>query len=104
MKRILLLSVSLLLLASCKTVAPLISVPRNDSIVIRDRFVRDSIIVRDSIFVRLTPTRTLRPLALPRSSVRLYSLGAHHSYTYMRPPVLWFPVAHNLEIIHGKNL
>ena len=53
MKRILLLSVSLLLLAGCKTVAPLISVPRNDSIVIRDRFVRDSIIVRDSIFVRL---------------------------------------------------
>ena len=53
MKRILLLSVSLLLLAGCKTAAPLISVPRNDSIVIRDRFVRDSIIVRDSIFVRL---------------------------------------------------
>ncbi len=53
MKRILLLSVSLLLLAGCKTVAPLVSVPRNDSIVIRDRYVRDSIIVRDSIFVRL---------------------------------------------------
>ena len=43
----------LLTLTSCRSVAPLISVPRNDSIVIRDRFVRDSIIVRDSIFVRL---------------------------------------------------
>ena len=53
MKRILLLSVSLLLLASCKTVAPLISVPRNDSIVIRDRFVRDSIYIHDSVIVRL---------------------------------------------------
>ncbi len=53
MKRILLLSVSLLLLAGCKTVAPLISVPRNDSIVIRDRFVRDSIIVRDSTVIRI---------------------------------------------------
>ncbi len=40
-------------LTSCRSAAPLISVPRNDSIVIRDRFVRDSIIVRDSIFVRL---------------------------------------------------
>ena len=40
-------------LTSCRSTAPLISVPRNDSIVIRDRFVRDSIIVRDSIFVRL---------------------------------------------------
>ena len=53
MKRILLLSVSLLLLASCKTVAPLISMPRNDSIVIRDRFVRDSIIVHDSTVIRI---------------------------------------------------
>ena len=53
MKRILLLSVSLLLLAGCKTVAPLISVPRNDSIVIRDRLVRDSIYVHDSVIVRL---------------------------------------------------
>ena len=53
MKRILLLSVSLLLLAGCKTAAPLVSVPRNDSMVIRDRFVRDSIMVRDSIVVRL---------------------------------------------------
>jgi hypothetical protein len=43
----------LLALNSCATQNPLISVPRNDSIVIRDRFVRDSIIVRDSIFVRL---------------------------------------------------
>ena len=40
-------------LTSCRSAAPLVSVPRNDSIVIRDRFVRDSIIVRDSIFVRL---------------------------------------------------
>ena len=53
MKRILLLSVSLLLLASCKTVAPLISMPRNDSIVIRDRFVRDSIFVHDSTVIRI---------------------------------------------------
>ena len=53
MKRILLLSVSLLLLASCKTVAPLISVPRNDSIVIRDRYVRDSIFVHDSTVIRI---------------------------------------------------
>ena len=53
MKRILLLSVSLLLLAGCKTAAPLISVPRNDSIVIRDRFVRDSIYIHDSVIVRL---------------------------------------------------
>ena len=43
----------ILALSSCRSAAPLISVPRNDSIVIRDRFVRDSIIVRDSIFVRL---------------------------------------------------
>ena len=43
----------LLALNSCATQNPLISVPRNDSIVIRDRYVRDSIIVRDSIFVRL---------------------------------------------------
>ena len=43
----------LLALNSCATQNPLISVPRNDSIVIRDRFVRDSIYVRDSIFVRL---------------------------------------------------
>ena len=53
MKRILLLSVSLLLLAGCKTVAPLISVPRNDSVVIRDRLVRDSIYIHDSVIVRL---------------------------------------------------
>ena len=43
----------LLTLTSCRSAAPLISVPRNDSIVVRDRFVRDSIYVRDSIFVRL---------------------------------------------------
>ena len=43
----------ILALSSCRSAAPLISVPRNDSIVIRDRFVRDSIIVRDSVFVRL---------------------------------------------------
>ena len=43
----------LLALNSCATQNPLISVPRNDSIVIRDRFVRDSIIVRDSVIVRL---------------------------------------------------
>ena len=43
----------LLALNSCATQNPLISVPHNDSIVIRDRYVRDSIIVRDSIFVRL---------------------------------------------------
>ena len=43
----------ILALSSCRSAAPLISVPRNDSIVIRDRYVRDSIIVRDSIFVRL---------------------------------------------------
>ncbi len=43
----------ILALTSCRSTQPLISVPRNDSIVIRDRFVRDSIIVRDSIFVRL---------------------------------------------------
>jgi hypothetical protein len=43
----------LLALNSCATQNPLISVPRNDSIVIRDRFVRDSIYVRDSIILRL---------------------------------------------------
>ena len=43
----------ILALTSCRSAAPLISVPRNDSIVIRDRFVRDSIIVRDSVIVRL---------------------------------------------------
>ena len=42
-----------LALTSCRSAAPLVSVPRNDSIVIRDRFVRDSMIVRDSIVVRL---------------------------------------------------
>ena len=42
-----------LALTSCRTAAPLVSVPRNDSVVIRDRFVRDSVIVRDSIVVRL---------------------------------------------------
>ena len=42
-----------LALTSCRTAAPLVSVPRNDSMVIRDRFVRDSMIVRDSIVVRL---------------------------------------------------
>ena len=42
-----------LALTSCRSAAPLVSVPRNDSIVIRDRFVRDSIMVRDSIVVRL---------------------------------------------------
>ena len=43
----------LLALNSCATQNPLISVPRNDSIVIRDRFVRDSIYIRDSVIVRL---------------------------------------------------
>jgi hypothetical protein len=43
----------LLTLTSCRSAAPLISVPRNDSIVKRDRFVRDSIYVRDSIILRL---------------------------------------------------
>ena len=42
-----------LALSSCRSAAPLVSVPRNDSMVIRDRFVRDSTIVRDSIVVRL---------------------------------------------------
>ena len=42
-----------LALTSCRSAAPLVSVPRNDSVVIRDRFVRDSVIVRDSIVVRL---------------------------------------------------
>ena len=42
-----------LALTSCRSAAPLVSVPRNDSVVIRDRFVRDSMIVRDSIVVRL---------------------------------------------------
>ena len=42
-----------LALTSCRSAAPLVSVPRNDSMVIRDRFVRDSVIVRDSIVVRL---------------------------------------------------
>ena len=42
-----------LALTSCRSAAPLVSVPRNDSMVIRDRFVRDSMIVRDSIVVRL---------------------------------------------------
>ena len=40
-------------LTSCRSAAPLISVPRNDSIVIRDRFVRDSIYIHDSVIVRL---------------------------------------------------
>ena len=43
----------ILALTSCRSAAPLVSVPRNDSMVIRDRFVRDSMIVRDSIVVRL---------------------------------------------------
>ena len=43
----------LLTLTSCRSAAPLISVPRNDSIVIRDRFVRDSIYIHDSVIVRL---------------------------------------------------
>ena len=43
----------ILALTSCRSAAPLVSVPRNDSVVIRDRFVRDSIMVRDSIVVRL---------------------------------------------------
>ena len=43
----------LLALTSCRSAAPLISVPRNDSIVIRDRFVRDSIYIHDSVIVRL---------------------------------------------------
>ena len=42
-----------LALTSCRSAAPLVSVPRNDSVVIRDRFVRDSVIVRDSIILRL---------------------------------------------------
>ena len=42
-----------LALSSCRSAAPLVSIPRNDSVVIRDRFVRDSVIVRDSIVVRL---------------------------------------------------
>ena len=42
-----------LALTSCRSAAPLVSVPRNDSVVIRDRFVRDSMIVRDSIILRL---------------------------------------------------
>ena len=42
-----------LALTSCRSAAPLVSIPRNDSVVIRDRFVRDSIMVRDSIVVRL---------------------------------------------------
>ena len=42
-----------LALTSCRSAAPLVSIPRNDSIVIRDRFVRDSVIVRDSIILRL---------------------------------------------------
>ena len=46
-------SLILLALTSCRSAAPLVSVPRNDSMVIRDRFVRDSMIVRDSIVVRL---------------------------------------------------
>ena len=43
----------LLTLTSCRSAAPLISIPRNDSIVIRDRFVRDSIYIHDSVIVRL---------------------------------------------------
>ncbi|MBQ7648977.1 MAG: hypothetical protein IJS92_07900 [Paludibacteraceae bacterium] len=52
---ILLTALLLILLAlnSCATQNPLISVPRNDSIVIRDRFVRDSIYIHDSVIVRL---------------------------------------------------
>ena len=42
-----------LFLSACCSVAPLVSVPRNDSIVIRDRFVRDSIYIHDSVIVRL---------------------------------------------------
>ena len=43
----------ILALTSCRSAASLVCVPRNDSIVIRDRFVRDSMIVRDSIILRL---------------------------------------------------
>ncbi len=43
----------ILALSSCRSAAPLISVPRNDSIVIRDRFVRDSIFVHDSTVIRI---------------------------------------------------
>jgi len=43
----------ILALTSCRSAAPLISIPRNDSIVIRDRFVRDSIYIHDSVIVRL---------------------------------------------------
>ena len=43
------------LLTGCKTAAPLISMPRNDSISIRSRVQRDSIIIRDSVVIRHAP-------------------------------------------------
>lgn len=43
------------LLTGCKTAAPIVSMPRNDSISIRSRVQRDSIIIRDSVVIRHAP-------------------------------------------------
>ena len=42
---------SLFIVSSCKTTAPIVSTPRNDSIVIRHHYERDSIYVLDSVAV-----------------------------------------------------
>ena len=41
------------LLCSCKSVQPVVSVPRNDSVAVQEHYIRDSVIVRDSVFVLL---------------------------------------------------
>ena len=54
MKHLVLLFGSIcVLLAGCKATAPVVSVPRNDSVVVRNRLERDSVYVRDSVIVRL---------------------------------------------------
>lgn len=42
---------SAVLMASCKTSAPIVSVPRNDSVVVRNVFVHDSVYRHDSMAV-----------------------------------------------------
>lgn len=43
----------LLMLAGCQTVAPMVTAPRNDSIIIRHHYEHDSIYVQDSMAVAL---------------------------------------------------
>ena len=40
------------LLASCQSTAPLVTQPRNDSIILRHHYAHDSIYVHDSVFTR----------------------------------------------------